>query len=189
MFMKDGKGGCTTRGYSDEQKREYGKRMSKAKKGKSPNLTEEQKRLKNEKISKALKGKCSERKLKSLEENRKKIHLENFGHTSEETKQKIREKLIGRIGINNGERTKFINKIELEEYLNNGWKIGQLKHKKSGYGCNKRKWFTNGRENRLILISEIGSLDDSWKEGKTDRNRICSNYLREDGDSNENKIN
>lgn len=110
--MKDGKGGCTTRGYSDKQKKEYGKRMSKAKKGKSPNLTEEQKRLKNEKISKALKGKCSEKKLKSLEENRKKINFENIKH-NEEMKQRIREKLIGRIGINNGERTKFINKNEL----------------------------------------------------------------------------
>lgn len=71
--------------------------------------------------------------------------------------------------------------------MNDGWKIGQLKHKKSGYGCNKRKWFTNGKENKLILISDIDSLDSSWREGKTDK--IHSNYLRRDGDSNENKIN
>ena len=119
MFMKDGKGGYTTKGYTEQQKKELGKKISESRKGKHLHLTEKQRKLKNERISKALKGKCSERKLKSLEENRKKIDYKSIHH-SEEALQRMKENLTGRKGINNGTNTKFVKQEELDYYLKNG---------------------------------------------------------------------
>ena len=48
---------------------------------------------------------------------------------SEETKEKIRQQILGRKRINNGIVEKYVKEDELNDYLNNGFKLGCLKRK------------------------------------------------------------
>lgn len=50
-------------------------------------------------------------------------------HHSEETKEKLRQQALGRKRINNGIVEKFVKEDELNDYLNNGFKLGCLKRK------------------------------------------------------------
>ena len=65
-------------------------------------------------------------KLKSiLSEYRKNVVV------SDSTKEKLRQNQLGRKGINDGKINKYVFEPELNEYLNNGWKLGTLKEKRS----------------------------------------------------------
>ena len=48
---------------------------------------------------------------------------------SNSTKEKLRSNQLGRKAINNGLITKYVFKEDLDNYLNQGWKLGMLKRK------------------------------------------------------------
>ena len=80
------------------------------------------------KISESHKG------MKHSEESKRKISESNRGkRMSEESKTKIsiaktgcRNPCYGKKCINNGERNMFVNKSDIDKYINDGWKVGKL---------------------------------------------------------------
>lgn len=69
---------------------------------------------------------------KETDDRVKKYGVSHCGHKhSEESKQSNREKHLGRRFINNGVINKTVFPNELQNYLNNGWVLGLIKHNRS----------------------------------------------------------
>lgn len=66
---------------------------------------------------------ASDKLKKKLSEYRKNVVVSNS------TKEKLRSNQLGRKAINNGLITKYVFKEDLDNYLNQGWKLGMLKRK------------------------------------------------------------
>lgn len=113
----------------------------------------------------------SENHKKQLSERRKGIIVSN------ETKEKLRANQLGRKCINDGKINKYVFETDLENYLNGGWKLGQLpkdrtnrisKFKETHYSKDNtswknnisksikgRKWVTNGIIDKQIKSEEL----------------------------------
>lgn len=114
---------------------------------------------------------ASEKLKKQLSERRKGINVSN------ETREKLRQNQLGRKCINDGKINKYVFEADLDNYLNSGWKLGQLpkdrseridKFKQTHYNkdntewknnlskANKgKKWVTNGFIDKQIKPDEL----------------------------------
>ena len=114
---------------------------------------------------------ASEKQKKQLSEYRKNVVV------SDVTKEKLRNNQLGRKCINDGKINKYIFEIDLDKYLNDGWKLGQVpkdrtdrinkfklthqnKDKKQwkqniSNSIKGRKWVTNGLIDKQIKPEEI----------------------------------
>lgn len=88
----------------------------------------------------------SENHKKQLSERRKDIVVSN------ETKEKLRINQLGRRCINDGKINKYVFEADLDNYLNSGWKLGQLskdrssrinKFKQTHYSKDTTEWKNN----------------------------------------------
>ena len=107
---------------------------------------------------------------------------------SEEHNKKIHEKQIGRVHINNGIKMKYIYKENLNEYLNNGWILGELPKiyseekkkeisKKISEKIKGKIYIHKDKQNKMINISELDNyIKDGWVKGqyKTRVNKIST---------------
>lgn len=62
----------------------------------------------------------------------------------------------GKKFINDGKTEARVKGTDLDKYLSVGWKLGRL----------PRIWINNGEEEKLIVPTELGAFDDSWKRGR-----------------------
>ena len=114
---------------------------------------------------------ASEKLKKQLSEYRKSVDV------CQETRDKLRDKQLGRKIINDGINNKYVKPEELDEYLNKGWKLGQApkdrsekikKFKQTHYSkdnsqwkqnisnsIKNRRWVTNGVIDKQISPEEI----------------------------------
>lgn len=114
---------------------------------------------------------ASEKQKKQLAERRRNIQVTN------ETREKLRNKQLGKKCINDGKIAKYISETDLEYYLNSGWKLGHLpkdrtdrieKFKITHYNkdntewkqnlskANKgKRWVTNGIIDKQIKPEEL----------------------------------
>lgn len=96
---------------------------------------------------------------------------------SDITREKLRSNQLGRKYINNGEINKCIPEVELDNYLNNGWKLGQVPKDRTerinkfktahctsdntewklniSKAIKGRKWVTNGVIDKQVKPEEI----------------------------------
>ena len=107
----------------------------------------------------------SEESIKVRESKSKKISksLTGIKQNRDPTKE---NKNKGRIKINNGIETKAILPEELNNYLNNGWKLG-YKNRILPATTGKIS-ITNGKQNKFILPEELKNYElQGWHKGKT----------------------
>lgn len=107
---------------------------------------------------------------------------------SEEHSKKIHEKQIGRVHINNGIKMKYVYKENLNEYLNNGWILGELPKiyseeqkkdisKKISEKIKGKIHIHKNKQNKMIDKSELDNyIKDGWVKGqyKTRVNKIST---------------
>lgn len=107
---------------------------------------------------------------------------------SEEHSKKIHEKHIGRVHINNGIKMKYVYKENLNEYLNNGWVLGELPKiyseeqkkeisKKISEKIKGKIHIHKNKQNKMIDKSELDNyIKDGWVKGqyKTRVNKIST---------------
>ena len=94
---------------------------------------------------------------------------------SDETKNNMKNKLSkmfkGRIYINNGIIEKIIKPEDLDNYINNGWKKGQLKQRNHNVAQNK-KWINNGLSQKYVSLDIIDTyLNNGWQYGMIKRKK------------------
>lgn len=83
-------------------------------------------------------------------------------HHSEETKQAIRQKIQGRVNVNNGLITKQVLPDEVESYLAKGFVLGRLPNK-----TEPRVWIHNGEATKLIPESKLAEFVAlGWQQGR-----------------------
>jgi len=92
----------------------------------------------------------------------------NKKHT-DESKKKTSEKVsgvnnpsYGKKWINNGKNILYVKKEKLEYYLQNGWKLGNLR---ITFDATNRKWINNGKINKLIKKEDIDKYSN-WNFGR-----------------------
>lgn len=125
----------------------------------------------------------SEQHKKQLSERRKNIQVSN------ETREKLRINQLGKRCINNGIINKYVFETDLNEYLNSGWKLGQIpidrsdriaKFKETHYNKDNsewknnirksiagRKWVTNGFIDKQVKPEEVDYyLSIGFKPGR-----------------------
>lgn len=162
-------------GYSHSK--ETRNKISKSKKGKGypsrigKSVSEETK----SKISNKLTG----RLLSEETKEKMKISKVGFKHT-EETKLKMKKpksdrakenmkkcenpRTCGKLVVNNGKNEKFVNPLDLNLFIEKGWKRGKLIKPKPPSQKGKI-YVTNGINNKMISKSE--DIPDGWFRGKT----------------------
>lgn len=112
---------------------------------------------------------CKSRKESmNSEKGRKHLREGQLGRKlPQEVKDKIANQSTDRISINNGKHSTKIKKEDLDKYLSNGWKIGELPRgpKKKEY---LQYWVTNGIESKLVFEKDIETyLNKGWRRGRT----------------------
>lgn len=94
-------------------------------------------------------------------------------HQNEETKQIISESGKDKIVVNNGKKEKRLREYELNDYLENGWKLGGLpkkfseqRNKAISESSKNHHWINNGIKQTHVSEDKLQKyLDDGWVLG------------------------